>query len=192
MFHKKKVPPFKKFIKPILAVLVFALVLWLGFKAQSSPALQELASSGGYPGVFLFAFINGFNAFVPVLTTSFLPVWEASGLEPSIMIILISLAMTMADSVAFFIAKWGSLSVKPKERGLLHRLKKLRKKFDATPLIALFFWSIFAPLPNEVILIPMGIMNYKPIHILPIVLVGNFIFNTLTALGIASIFQAIG
>ncbi len=101
--------------------------------------------------------------------------------------------MTMADSVAFFIAKFGgNIITEPKEKGLLARLMKLKEKYDATPLIVLFFWSIFAPLPNEVILIPMGVMNYRVRYILPIILVGNFIFNLGTGLGLISLFQLIG
>ena len=192
MFFKKKINYYKLLIKPLLAVIVFGLILWLGYLAQSSSVLQDLASGGGYLGVFFFAFLNGFNVFVPVLTTSFLPVWTAAGLNSIILIILISLAMTLADSVAFFIAKLGGNVTTPKEKSLLHRLTKLKEKFEATPLIVLLLWSIFAPLPNEVILIPMGILGYKAKHIVPIVLLGNFIFNTITGLGLAGLFHLIG
>lgn len=97
--------------------------------------------------------------------------------------------MTMADSVAFLIAKFGGNLTVPKGNGLLHKLTKLKEKYDATPLIVLFLWSIFAPLPNEVILIPMGVMGYRTRHILPIILLGNFIFNLGTGFGLIELFQ---
>lgn len=189
MKEKRKIKAYQHIIKPLLALLVFALMLYLGYLAQSSALLQNLAASGGYVGVFFFAFLNGFNVFVPVLSTSFLPVWTASGLNSVVIIALITIAMTMADSVAFFIAKLSGDLTEPKSSGLLHRLTKLKERYDSTPLIVLFIWSIFAPLPNEVILIPLGILGYKTRSIMPIILIGNLAFNTLTALGITNLFR---
>ena len=70
------------------------------------------------------------------------------------------------------------------------KIKEWRKKYPKMPLGVLFIYTLIVPAPNELIVIPLALAGYRLTHILPILLVGNFIFNTVLALGLITIFDS--
>lgn len=173
--------------KGIGAVFILATVIYVGFLAQTNGYLQELAAQGGYVSVFLLALVNGFNVFVPFVTTSFVPTWTAAGLSFPVLILLITIGMTIADSISFFFGRLGRAVLSYSQGSVLARLSAWREKNTKWPLVATFFWVSFVPFPNEVIAIPMGLLKYRAIHVLPIMFAGNICFNVLTAIGFLNV-----
>jgi len=178
---------FPVLIKGVGAVLVLSVVIAIGFLAQSNGYLQELAARGGYMSVFILALVNGFNVFVPFVTTSFVPTWTAAGLSFPILIFLITAGMTIADSIAFTLGRFGRAVLSQSQGKVLTRLSAWRDKNTKWPLVATFFWVSFVPFPNEVIAIPMGLLKYKARHFIPVMFAGNICFNVLTAFGFLNI-----
>lgn len=62
----------------LLSLTLFG-ALWLGSVASENITVQQLIISGGYIGVFLFSFINGFNVVVPIIAASFIPALSEAG-----------------------------------------------------------------------------------------------------------------
>lgn len=172
--------------------LVIGLAIYLGHIARESEEIRQAVSSYGYAGVLVVAMISGFNLVVPVPAASFMPLFLESGLHYWTTLAIITAGMTIADTVAYFLGNMGRTAVSEStENKFLNKLKKIHNDHKYAPLIILFFFAAFAPLPNEVLLIPFGFLGYKLRHVLPIVFLGNAVFNMLYTKGLTSILDLI-
>lgn len=95
-----------------------------------------------------------------------------------------SVAMTLADSVAYFLARVGRVHLTEKQSSVIQHVERAEEKRHWLPLAILAVWSVMIPLPNEVLLIPLGFLGYGAHRVLPIVFVGNVVFNTLVGYGL--------
>ncbi len=170
----------------LLSTLAFA--LWLGSIAHENEAVQELLLSGGYLGILLFSIINGFNVFVPVVTASFIPALTTAGLNVYVSLFLVSLGMTIADCTAYFLARVGHGNLSRLNVRVTRSIEFAEKRSHSLPLWILGFWALFVPLPSEVVLIPLGLLGYPPRLVLPIVIIGNIVFNTIVVFGLIGFF----
>ena len=171
---------------------IVALALYLAKLATESEVLREIVASYGYIGIFVISVISGFNLFVPIPAISFLPLFIESGLSFWPTIFLITLGMSVADIIAFMLARAGRhIAAQSFGERAFATLYKLRDKHYKYPLVFLFFFAAVAPLPNEVILVPLAFMGYSFRHLLPVVFAGNLIFNILFAKGLLKIFYNI-
>lgn len=92
----------------------------------------------------------------------------------------------------FFLARAGkdivSESVGEK---IFEKFWSMPEKYYRYPLGLLFIFAALAPLPNEIVLIPLALFfGYSLKELLPVVLAGNLIFNILFAKGLLNIFEA--
>jgi len=170
-----------------IGVLVIVLAFWLAQYAKDNESIRQVVSQYGYFGIFGIAIISGFNLAVPIPAISFLPLFLESGLGTWSTILVVSLGVTLADMIAFFLGKAGR-HVFP-EGKIIKRIQKLGEKNVHSPILVLFLFASFVPLPNEVLGLPMGFMGYNKWHVLTAVFLGNFVFNTLYGLGVVNIFN---
>lgn len=183
----------KKILKPVFQGIF--LLLFIGFAfyfaslAKESEALRTLIASYGYVGIFIISVISGFNLVVPVPAISFLPLFLESGLNYWITITIITVGMTSADIVAYFLGDLGKKFI-PTTLGqkLESKITLIHEKYHWAPLLIMFVYAAVVPLPNELLLIPLGFLNYRLVHILPAVFAGNFLLNFLYSKGILNIF----
>jgi membrane protein YqaA with SNARE-associated domain len=102
---------------------------------------------------------------------------------------MITLGMTTADMITYFLARWGSTVGKQIwGEKLFAKLVRIRERSSWGPTILLLIFASIAPLPNETLLIPMALGGYRFWRIFPPVLIGNFIFNMLYAMGVLAVF----
>lgn len=116
----------------------------------------------------------------------FLDVFLSAGLGLWGIVILITIGMTFGDAIGYFVGNIGRNVVKldKKEHKILNRLEKFRDKHHTLPLVIMFLYAAFAPIPNELVVVPLSFLGYRMVHVLLAVLLGNFIFNSLAALTI--------
>ncbi|PIR38318.1 MAG: hypothetical protein COV34_01790 [Candidatus Zambryskibacteria bacterium CG10_big_fil_rev_8_21_14_0_10_42_12] len=184
----------KIFLQIIAVALILIFALYIAYLAQGSDTIQQIVLDYGYVGIFLLAFATGFNLVVPIPAIAFMPLFLESGLDFWVTIMLITVGITAADSFAYLIGGIGhDMLMKNekyrRERSIFQKLLILKKKHVYAPLIFLFFYSIIAPLPNELMVIPLALLGYRYLQIFPIVLVGNFIFNIIYAQGVEGLFE---
>ena len=175
----------------LFLVLTLAGAFWLAAIAIESPRVPGLLAAGGYFGVFVFSFINGCIIFVPIVTASFVPALVASGLEVLPLILIITLGMTLADSVAFFLGRLGRAQVLASNGRLASFLATAGAKHSWLPLVVVALWAAFVPLANEVILFPVGLLGYRAHQVIPMLVLGSLTLNTLFSLGFLGIFGRI-
>lgn len=180
----------KSFIKLVGLFAIFFLAYFLFNLVQENGAVRETISNFGYFGVLIVSLISGFNLLVPIPTVSFVPAFIESGLDIWIVIFFIVIGTSFADSIAYVIGRVGREFTKSmNEKILFRRLTKMKEKYYWSPVIVLFLFATFVPLPNELLLIPLGFMGYKLKHLILPYIAGNTIFTTLTSFGAINIFS---
>lgn len=181
-----------KITKIVLLALTLGGAFWLGSIAHDNAAVQNLIVSGGYIGIFIFSIINGFNVIVPIVTASFIPALTTAGLNLYALIIVIALGMSIADCVAYFVSRAGHVHLTGMGLRIERFLETEEKKRHSLPLWVLALWSFIVPLPNELVVVPLGLLGYPPRHVLPITLIGNLGFVALIGLGFVDLFSMLG
>lgn len=174
-------------------MVVLTAAYWLARLVHSSEAVRMAVASYGYVGIFIVSFISGLNLVVPVPAVAFLPVFLEAGFSFFSSAAVMAAGMTIADAVAYSFGSFGRkayVAAKGNSRAI-RRIEGFRRHHKHGPLAALFLYSSLAPLPNEVMVIPMGVLGYRLRNIMPIVFVGNIIFNYLYASGIVRLFELV-
>ncbi len=172
----------------ILATVVVA-ALAVARIASESLAVQELVQTYGYWGVFIGSVISSLNPIISIPIVTFVPVFLNSGLEFWAIVLAIALGVTLGDTIGYFIGRAGFAVLSGHMSGYMKKIEEWRKKYPHAPLIALFIYTLVIPMPNELIVIPLALAGYKLKQILPILFVGNLIFNTALASGLVAVFN---
>lgn len=176
----------------IIIAVVFAFAFWLAIFVQDNLVLQEAVGNFGYLGVFLASFFSGLGLIIPIPVISFLPLFLEAGLHFWVVLVIMVLGITTADITSYIFGLLGRRVVlSDSNKKIVIRLDKFRSRYYWGPLAALFLYAVFVPLPNELLIIPLGFMGYKVRYILPILLLGNSIFHTVVAFGVIGLFNTI-
>ena len=176
----------------IIIIIIFVLAFWLGKFVLNNEAARAFISQFGYFGAFVVAVIAGFNLVVPLPAISFLPVFLAAGLHFFPLIIVMTAGETLSDVASYYIGRVGRhMADEVLRQRIVNQLRRFKNRFAWLPLATLFVFACFAPLPNELLVIPLGFLNYRIRSIGIVVLLGNFIFNMLYAFGIIKIFNLV-
>lgn len=176
------------------AALVTLIVgaLYAALRIDDVAFVEPLIVSYGYVGVFLVSIVSGFNLIVPVPAITFLPLFTEAGLSSVLIVLVIACGVTLADSISFYVGRLGRgvVAEASKSAGkVVQRLSRIREAYPRAPLAILFCFASFAPLPNEVLALPLGVLGYRARVIIPILFSGNLLFNTLAATGVLALFR---
>ncbi|MBI2056544.1 MAG: hypothetical protein HYT37_04195 [Candidatus Sungbacteria bacterium] len=174
----------------VFAAAVIAVAFYFASLVRESDAARGIVVRYGYIGIFVVSIVSGFNLAVPVPAIAFLPVFLEAGLNVWFTIFLITAGMTLADIIAYWFGKIGERILSySMEQKILADIQEMREKYRWLPIFLLFLFAALVPMPNEIFVIPLGFVGYRLLHVLPAVFAGNLVFNTLYALGIASLFE---
>lgn len=171
--------------------LIILFGMWLGRVAMHNDIVREMVVRYGYGGIFVIALISGFNIVVPVPAVAFVPLFVASGMDFAATVAVIVVGVTAADLVAYLLGRAGRDLDVMKHAKMVKRMAAWREKHYWTPIWAMGFYAAFAPLPNELLAIPLGLMGYPLRHVVPPLLVGNLVFNLLASYGMRAVFLAL-
>jgi membrane protein YqaA with SNARE-associated domain len=175
-------------IRVIIIILILVLLFWAGNVISNDELISNIIRKYGYLGLFFISIISGFNLLIPIPAISFLPFFLNLKLNFLIIILVISIGVTTSDLLGFVLGRTSRYIILSNfENKILSRFEQIRKKLNWSPIIALFLFASFVPLPNEIMIIPMAILGYKFTYIFLSVFWGNLIFNFTYGIGIMSI-----
>lgn len=169
--------------------MIIGLAFWFSYITRDSKLVKQAVEHYGYIGIFIIAVISGFNLAVPIPAISFLPLFLEAGLDIWVVTFIIAVGVTIADMIAFFLGRAGRHIIG--EHKIVARLERLQKRNPHLPILILFLFASFAPVPNEVLGVPMGFMGYNKWLVLIAVFLGNVIFNSLFGLGVTNLYEII-
>lgn len=168
---------------------VFAVAIWANLYAAEHDLVRELARRFGYPGIFAGAAASGFNLVVPVPIIAFYPFFIEVGFDRLLTVLVIAFGMTTGDLVGYLLGRTTREMFAPRVRGTMARLERMRDRHAVLPFVIMFLYAAFAPIPNEVLVIPLAFLRYPLAGIFTAVLAGNLIFNSLVAFGVLRVFD---
>lgn len=175
------------FVGVIIAVLVAS--FYLTQYVSTDEASQKLIQEFGYLAVLFISFIAGLNVFLPVPAATFVPIFTAGGMSLPIIILLLIIGTLIADLLSFAIGHYGKNVVAshyPKIQSWL--TKQFNKHRNYLPYY-IFVFAAFVPLPDEIYLIPLGIIGIRLREIILPLVLGTIVYQTLAAYGIDNIFK---
>lgn len=172
-------------------VICTALAFWIASALEQNTEWQTYVQSFGLLGVVLTGILCGLNAFVPIPAATFAPLFINSGLSPFWVVTGFVVGTTIADSIGYLLGWFGSYYVKDNHPKITNYFKKV---FDAheryIPFIVFAFFAL-APLPNELILIPLALIGYQYKKLLLPLIIGNIIHHSIMVFGYTAIFEGI-
>jgi len=173
----------------LLASTLLAAVIYLARFVTNDTYAQELVQEFGYLGVIVVSFIAGLNAIVPIPAGSFVPVFTAAGLELPYIIVMLIIGTTLADLAAWYVGVLG-------RKITLHNYPKLAEFTDWIQqkniwavMLFVFVYASIAPIPNEVILIPLALVGIKLRYLIIPLIFGTIVYQTAFAFGAQSLFD---
>lgn len=140
-------------------------------------ALTALVINYGYLGVLILSFISNLIVFIPVpyLLTVF---WLCSISEDTILIAITSaFGAAMGKLVIYFISRSGRRLI---NKNSIRSLGFARKIMDRYGLMAVFVIAA-TPLPDDIVYIPLGIIQYSPLRFFLSCLAGKFLLTLVVA-----------
>lgn len=171
------------------AVLVMVgLAVWANARAPEMEAVREAVAAAGYGGLLAASVLSGFNLVAPVPIVAFYPFLMESGFSPVPTLAVIALGMTAGDFLGYLVGDASRELARGRLRGFRARVERIHGRHPLLPLGLLFLYAAFAPVPNELLVIPLAFMGYNLAGVMTAVLLGNAIFNSWAALGVSWLF----
>ena len=170
----------------IFVAALFVGAIFFAQYIQDSNQAQELISSFGVFGIFIVSFIGGLNLFVPIPPTAFIPVFSAAGFSLTIIIIIIVIGTTIADLLSYYIGTVVKQNTKVIKNKVYKKLQKWCVGKPRSTQAIVFVYASVVPLPNEVLLLPLGALGVKLRNLVPAFVLGTIVHVTLVAHGLTS------
>jgi len=172
-----------------LMVSIIMSAFYLAEYIGTNDATRVLVEKFGILGIIAVAFVGGLNLVVPVPAATFTPLFVAANFSMLTIISALVIGTLLADLLGYQIGKWGKRSTEVHFPKFHNWLVSLKKKHHHLILPGIFLYSAFIPLPNETILIPLGLMGYRYWTIALPLFLGTLVNQLLYAYGFVSIFD---
>ena len=179
----------------IMLIGIIALLLVTSFlltqHVTSDESAQLLIQQFGHISILLISFITGISMISPVPAATFTPIFTAGGIN---IITVVTLAVTgtmLANFVSYAIGRLGNDFTNTHYPKIQKRIIKIyTEKKEYLPYLV-FCFAAFIPLPDELYLIPLGVIGVKIYDFILPLFLGTAFFQTITAFGFNNIFQLI-
>lgn len=162
-----------------IILILFITLSIASYSIRPNAGLQELLINYGYVGFFIVSFISGFNLIFPLFHIIFIPLLLNAGLNTLVLIMVAALGTTMADGLSYWLGWAGNSAFSDITKRFRFYVERAYKRSPLGAPVILLLWAAFMPLPNELLIIPLGIARYGALKILLITLLGNTVFNSI-------------
>jgi uncharacterized membrane protein YdjX (TVP38/TMEM64 family) len=174
-----------------IVAVIFSASVYLTHYVTNDINAQLFIQQFGYIGVLLISFITGLSLISPVPAATFTPIFTAGGIPLFITISLAVVGTMFANFISYYIGRLGhdfTNTHYPKIQKKILGIYSERK--ELLPYLV-FGFTAFIPIPDEIYLIPLGIIGVQIREFIIPLLLGTIFFQTMTALGFHNIFQII-
>jgi len=174
----------------VFIILVALAVLLLIFKHEEIVSQVGLRST--YLLAFAFATITGFSALSSTPFYAIVGALISGGANIIPLALMGGLGLSIGDSAFYFLGKKGREITREKTAKKIRKLTQWIEKKPAWMMpIIIFVYTGLTPLPNDILLIALGITKYPYQKTIPFVIAGNIFFIALigyaTKFGLAAL-----
>lgn len=140
--------------------------------------MTSLVSTYGYLGAFIISLFGNFTIFFPVPFTLTIYAFGAT-LNPLYLGIVCGFGSTIGEFSAYLVGRGGRKVLDKKYEKRLETAKILIKKYG----VAVIFVFALTPLPDDLVLIPLGILRYNVKRAMIAMLIGKTLMCITIAYG---------
>lgn len=136
----------------------------------------------GYIGVFVLAFIGGTSTFFPI------PYWlgvialSGLGFNPLLLGICAGLGASIGDTVSYFIGYHGQTFFSQTLQSKFSVIHSMITRWPKLTPLFLFLYGALIPLPDDIVIIPLGMIRHNYFRTILPVCLGKIVLNTNLAL----------
>lgn len=140
--------------------------------------MEQFAYQYGYLGIFLLSSIGALSVVFPIPYTIIVYLM-GSLLDPFIIAFSGGLGSAFGELVGYVLGYYGRMLVSEDRR---RKMDYMLKIFDRHGVAAIFLFAL-TPLPDDLLIIPLGIMRYNPVKFLIPCILGKSLMCLVLALG---------
>ena len=138
--------------------------------------MADIVTQHGYAGAFLISIFGNFTIFFPVPFTITIYAFGAT-LNPLLLGLVCGIGSTVGEFSAYLVGVGGRKVIEGRYEERLESAKRLIQRYGA----AIIFLFALLPLPDDVILIPLGVLRYDLKKALGAMFLGKTIMLTFVA-----------
>lgn len=172
----------------LIALVFLAVIFWGTQELSNNDALLALVERFGVFGIFLVSLITNINLLIPIHAASFTPLFLASGFTFPVIVIMLVVGTTCADLLAYILGRLGKTSTAKRFPDIHKKCCEFVKHKRKWVLPGIFLYSAFVPFPNEVAMLPLGLMGFDLRKIILPLVLGTIVNQTIFALGFTTVF----
>jgi membrane protein YqaA with SNARE-associated domain len=153
----------------------------LDWLQQFNQWLKDIAQSYGYFGVFLVSLIGSSSIIIPIPYTViiFCLGMQRNLFNPFLLAISGCVGSAIGEFTGYFLGYFGRTVISEKQQKKMNYVLKLFRKYGA---ISIFIFAL-TPLPDDLLLIPLGIMRYSLIKTFIPCIIGKILMCFIVAYG---------
>ncbi|MCX8183764.1 MAG: VTT domain-containing protein [Crenarchaeota archaeon] len=140
--------------------------------------MEQLAYQYGYLGILLLSFIGALSIVFPIPYTVVIYLM-GSMIDPLLIAVSGGLGSALGELVGYALGYYGRMLIGDERR---RKMDYMLKIFDRYGAAAIFLFAL-SPLPDDLLIIPLGIMRYNPVKFLIPCVLGKTLMCLILALG---------
>ena len=167
----------------VAAVVILLTVALLVVRVEHIHGLSRAIMNLGYLGAFLSGFLGTSSlmiSFFPPQIVCFLMSAPRLGFNPLLLGIAAGLGAGIAQYMHYYVGSAGRFLLSEKHRKMM---EKWKPKLDKYGLILIFLFAVTPLTPDDLIWIPLGMMNYPKVKALIAAIAGKIIMLVIFACG---------
>lgn len=175
-----------KRVSRILGALAIILIFisWVILLQKISPAtiVDFFGTQNSYLLVFFLAFVGGTSILFPFPYYLVVFTFGAAHLNPILLGIFAGTGVMLGDSTSYLVGYSGREIIPAK---LSERFNKIRdwllRQKSGFIALGLFLYGAIIPIPNDVVIVPLGVIRFSYIKAVIPLWLGNIVFNIIVA-----------
>jgi membrane protein YqaA with SNARE-associated domain len=140
--------------------------------------MEQLAYQYGYLGVFILSFTGAVSIIIPIPYTVVIYLM-GSIIDPFLIAVSGGLGSALGELVGYVLGYCGRKLISQEHKRKMDYMLKIFSRYGA---VTIFLFAL-TPLPDDLLIIPLGIMRYNPVKILIPCVLGKTLMCLILALG---------
>lgn len=174
---KKKTKRYIAFFAFIIGIIAAIILISL---VKPTEIVDKIGVQNSYLALFIVASLGGVSSITSSSLFIFLSILAAGGLSPLLLGLVGGIGASIGDSLFFYIGTKAE-NIAPEK--MSKKSEKISKIIQSKPKwvvpIMVYLYAGFAPLPNDIMTVPLGFFKYKYKKIIAPLILGNITYTIL-------------